>query len=460
MTIQTVNPATGEVVKTYTEATPQQIETVLQNAAAAFPVWRDTSIAQRGAALAKVADIIEQRAEKLAQVITLEMGKLIKQSRAEINLTVNILRYYASQGEALLADTPLNSPMGQAYAKHQPLGVILGIEPWNYPFYQMVRMAAPNLVAGNTVVMKQASNVPLCSIEFEQAFIDAGFAPGVYTNLLLSGSKTSGLVADVRVAGVSLTGSEKAGATVASTAATNLKKSVMELGGSDAMIVLDDVDPLSAAKMVLAARMENMGQTCTSSKRIIVLRSVADQIIQGVAAGLSQLQVGDPKDEATTLAPVSSESALETLLDQVSRAVAGGATLVQGGTRIDRTGAYMQPALITNMNPGNPVYYEEIFGPVVVFYVVDTEDEAIAIANDSHFGLGGSVLANDTDRAQRVAQRMDTGMVYINTPTISMPSLPFGGVKRSGYGRELSSDGALAFTNKKLVHIRPAMGKV
>ncbi len=335
-----------------------------------------------------------------------------------------------------------------------PLGVLFGVEPWNYPYYQIARFAAPNLMAGNVVMVKHASNVPQCALAFEQLMNDAGLPAGGYTNLFVSKDQVAALIDDKRVRGVALTGSEAAGAVVAARAGQNLKKSTMELGGSDAFIVLEDADMGRAVKQAVSGRMGNAGQACTASKRFIVLDAVADDFLDKFKAALAPFKPGDPMDEQTTLAPLSSADALDKLEQQVQTAVKHGAKLVLGGQRVaGMKGNFMQPTILTDVAEDNPMFSEEFFGPVAMFFRVPDEAAAVALANNSPFGLGGSVFTQDAERGRRVARRIDTGMVFVNSAAVSLPDLPFGGVKNSGYGRELSAAGIHEFINKKLIRV-------
>ena len=335
-----------------------------------------------------------------------------------------------------------------------PLGVLFGIEPWNYPYYQIVRFAAPNLMAGNVVMVKHASNVPQCALAFENLMLEAGAPAGAYTNLFVSKDQVGRIIDDERVRGVALTGSEGAGAVVAARAGKNLKKTTLELGGSDAFIVLDDADLDKAVRHAVSGRMGNSGQACTASKRIIVVDALADRFLEKFQAAMAGFKPGDPMDKQTTLAPLSSSQALDTLLGQVDEAVSQGARVLLGGKRIaGERGAFMQPTILTDIGADNPAYHQEFFGPVALFFRVADEDAAVKLANDSPFGLGGSVFTNDIARGKSVAQRIDTGMVFINSSAVSSPELPFGGVKNSGYGRELSGAGIQEFVNKKLIRV-------
>ena len=403
--------------------------------------------------LGRAAAILRERPEEFAKLITLEMGKLLAQSLGEVALSAAILDYYAQNAEAFLAPEKLTTAKGEAAVESSPVGVLFGVEPWNYPYYQIARFAAPNLMAGNVVMVKHASSVPQCALAFEKLMQEAGAPEGAYTNLFLSKEQVAQVIDDKRIRGVALTGSEAAGAVVAARAGQNLKKTTMELGGSDAFIVLEDADLDKAVKCAIIGRMGNSGQACTASKRFIVVEALADQFLDKFQAAMQNFKPGDPLDKQTTLAPLSSSGALEKLLEQVDKAVAQGAKVVIGGQRIEHAGAFMQPTILTNIGPKNPAYSEEFFGPVALFFRVADEDAAVALANDSPFGLGGSVFTQDIERGKRVASRMDTGMVFINAPASSSPELPFGGVKNSGYGRELSSAGIQEFVNKKLIKV-------
>ena len=450
---QSVNPSDGKILKTFEEITDKQLETALKTAAACFETWRKKSFAERAAVAAKAAGLMRTHVDTFARPVTLEMGKLIAESRGEVALSADIIDYYAKNAERFLALQILKPASGVAVIENAPFGVLFGVQPWNFPYYQLARFAAPNLMAGNVVMVKHAGCVPQCAIAFEKLWRDAGAPEGAYTNLLISHEQVSRVIDDPRIKGVALTGSVEAGKSVAARAGQNLKKSTMELGGSDAFIVLDDADLDKTVKWAVWAKMNNTGQCCVAGKRFIVVEALADRFLEKFQAALAALKPGDPMDPSTTLGPLSTEAALLTLLDQIDRAVAKGAKLVMGGQRINRVGSYMQPTILTNIKPANPAFRDEFFGPVALFFRVKNEDETVALANDSDFGLGGSVFTKDIARGKRVASRIDTGMVFINHPTWTAADLPFGGIKNSGYGRELSSLGIQEFVNKKLVRV-------
>jgi len=451
MTYQSVNPFDGKLAQTFDELTDEQLEAALQTASHCFESWRLTTFAQRAAVVQRAAAIMRMRVEELARTVTIEMGKLIDEARGEVMLSADILEYYAQNAERFLALQHLEPSSGEAQVESCPIGLLFGVQPWNFPYYQLARFAAPNLMAGNVVAVKHAGCVPQCAIAFEKLWSQAGIPPGAYTNLLISYDQVNRVIDDPRVKGVALTGSVEAGRAVAARAGKNLKKSTMELGGSDAFIVLEDADLDKAVEWAVWAKMNNTGQCCVAAKRFIVVDELADRFLSKFPVALANLKPGDPLDKATTLGPVSTEGALVKLLDQVKHAVAEGASLLMGGARIDRPGFFMQPTILTDIKTGNPAFREEFFGPVALFFRVKNEDEAVALANDSDFGLGGSVFTRDVARGKRVASRIDTGMVFVNHPTWTTPDLPFGGTRSSGYGRELSAAGIQEFVNKKLV---------
>ena len=455
MAYQSTNPYNGKVLRTFEQIDDAQLEDKLAQASSCFEtVWRAKPFAERSAVLARAAAILRERPQEFAELITLEMGKLLPQSLGEVALSAAILDYYAEHAERFLAPEKIATPRGEAMVESSPIGVLFGVEPWNDPYYQIARFAAPNLMAGNVVMVKHASSVPQCALAWERLMLEAGAPAGAYTNLFISKDQVARVIDDARIRAVALTGSEAAGAVVAARAGQNLKKTTMELGGSDAFIVLDDADLDKAVKHAVSGRMGNSGQACTASKRFIVVESMADSFLEKFQSALENFKPGDPMDKQTSLAPLSSAEALKNLLVQVDEAVASGARLLTGGGRIaGLDGAFMQPTILTDIDKSNPAYMQEFFGPVALFFRVADEDAAVALANDSPFGLGGSVFTQDIERGKRLARRIDTGMVFINSGATSSPELPFGGVKNSGYGRELSGAGIQEFVNKKLIRV-------
>jgi succinate-semialdehyde dehydrogenase/glutarate-semialdehyde dehydrogenase len=453
MSIQSTNPATNKIVKTFNEMSETMVDQFISKSENVFAVWKKTPFSTKAALLHNLAGLLRKKKKELAKLITLEMGKLIAQAEGEIELSAEIFDYYANNAEAFLSDKILNPNHGSALIRYSPIGVLLGVQPWNFPFYQVARFAAPNIMAGNTILIKHASIVPQCAIAIEELFLEAGAPIGLYTNLLISGKRATELVSDRRIKGVSLTGSEAAGASVATEAGKYLKKSVLELGGSDVFIVLDDANIDKAVDWAVIGRINNNGQCCIASKRFIAVESVATDFFEKLKNKLANLVVGNPIEPSTQLGPLSNEEAAVKIADQVKRAVDGGAKILLGGKRVDQPGAYMEATVITNMLADNPTYYEEFFGPVAVFFTVKNEQEAIDLANDSTFGLGGAVFTENIERGIRVANEIDAGMVFINHPTWTQADLPFGGTKGSGYGRELSELGITEFVNKKLIRV-------
>ena len=460
MAYQSINPNDGKLLKSFEHISHAELDQALTVAETCFQIWRHTSYAERAAIMNKAAALLHARVDDFARLETLEMGKRIAEARDEVQFSGDILAYYARHAEALLAPVELQPRVGQAHIERSPTGVLFCVEPWNFPYYQLARVAGPQLMAGNVLVVKHAGCVPQCAIAFERLLLDAGAPAGAYTNLLITYEQSDRVIDDPRVKGVALTGSMAAGRSVAARAGQNLKKSTMELGGSDAFIVLDDADLDQAIPWAVWGRMFNAGQTCCAAKRFIVLDTVADEFLARFKAALDALKPGNPMLEATTLGPLSSEAALLQLLAQVDAAVKAGARLLMGGKRRDRPGSFMETTIFTDIAPGNPAFREEFFGPVVSFYRVKTEDEAIALANDSDFGLGGSVWTRDEARGRRVASRIDTGMMFINNLDWVDAELPFGGIKHSGYGRELGRMGIQEFVNNKLVRSGPIAAPV
>jgi succinate-semialdehyde dehydrogenase/glutarate-semialdehyde dehydrogenase len=456
MTYQSLSPYDGKLIETFADISATEYENRLAAAQSCFESWRHRTYAERAVVIARAARLLHEQADAFARIMTLEMGKRISEARGEVEFSARILAYYAENAERFLAPVKLNPTVGEAHMESSPIGVIFGVQPWNFPYYQLARIAGPHLMAGNTLVVKHAGIVPQCALAFEKLLLDAGAPAGLYTNLFISHAQADRVVDDPRIKGVCLTGSVAAGRSIAARAGQNLKISSMELGGSDAFIVLEDADLDHTIPWAVWGRMYNTGQTCCAAKRFIVVESIADQFIERFRAALAALEAGDPMDETTTLGPLSTEAALVQLLEQVDTAVARGARLLMGGRRIDRPGAYMQPSILTDIQPDNPAFRDEFFGPVALFFRVKDEAAAIALANDSDFGLGGSVWTRDVARGRRVASKVETGMMFINNLDWSDAELPFGGIKTSGYGRELGDMGIQQFVNKKLVRIANA----
>jgi succinate-semialdehyde dehydrogenase/glutarate-semialdehyde dehydrogenase len=401
--------------------------------------------------VARAAQLLAERKDRFAHLVTLEMGKLIGESEQEVGISSEILDYYANAGPRMAAEQPLETEVGDAVLVNEPLGVLLAIEPWNYPVYQVVRVAGPNLVLGNTILLKHAGICPQTALALAELFHDAGVPGDVYRNLFVATEDISRVIENPLVRGVSLTGSEGAGAAVAEAAGRSIKRTVLELGGSDPFVVLDDSNLGRTIEAAAKGRLGNTGQSCVASKRFIVSDGVYDAFVSGLRDRFAALEPGDPADPATNFGPLSSEEQAQRVAEQVDDAVEQGARTVIGGGRPDHTGAFFEPTIITGVTPEMRAYREELFGPVAVVYRVAGEDEAVELANDTRYGLGGVVIGSDLDRARRVAGRIDTGMVWINHPTRSRPELPFGGIKFSGYGRELSELGMLEFANRKLI---------
>ena len=453
MTIRSINPYNNQVLKSFEEFSDERVDELVAGANAAFQSWRRTNFRERSEYLFRVVKEMQNRMQELAGLATLEMGKRIRESVGELKLSASIVEYYAANGERFLQPQKIDARYGEAEIHYEPLGPLLGVMPWNFPYYQVVRFAAPNLMAGNVVLVKHSSNVPQTSIAIEQLFRGAGGIEGLYTNLLITSSKVGRIIEDPRIAGVSLTGSTDAGKAIAAKAGENLKKVVLELGGSDPFIVLDDANIEKAVAQAVWSRMLNDGQQCTAAKRFIVSEKVADRFLSGFADALKKLQPGDPMAPETTLPPLSSESQAKTLEGQIDLAVSHGAKVLLGGRRIDRPGAFLEPTILTEVRPDSPAYREEFFGPVALFFRAKDDAEAVRLANDTPFGLGGAVYTENLERGRRVAAEVESGMVWVNHPTLSSPELPFGGIKNSGFGRELSSLGITEFVNKKLVRL-------
>jgi succinate-semialdehyde dehydrogenase/glutarate-semialdehyde dehydrogenase len=452
-TYAVVDPSTGQTIQTYPTISDEALGAAVVQANQAFRTWsRTTTVAERAALIAKVAELHLERQDALAAIITREMGKPTGDAIGEIQFSAAIYQYYADNAEQFLADEPIElmGGEGSAIVRKSPLGVLLGIMPWNFPYYQVARFAGPNLIIGNPVLLKHAPQCPESAAAIEQIYTDAGFPAGAYTNIYASNEQVADVIANPIVQGVSLTGSERAGAAVAEIAGRHLKKVVLELGGCDPFILLSTDDLDGVVEKATFARVDNCGQACNAAKRFIVIDSLYDEFLEKFTAAVLGTKQGVPTDPDIQIGPLSSVAAADRLSAQVQAAVDGGASIVSAG---ERNGAFFPPSVITGMKPGNPSYNEELFGPVAIVHKVSSEDEAIELANDTPFGLGSYLFTTDPDQAARVADAIQAGMVYVNIVGADSPELPFGGVKRSGSGRELGRWGADEFVNKKLIRI-------
>ena len=453
MPIASINPATGEKLKEFSPSDDAEIEKRLSRADSAFRKYRRTTFTQRSELLDAVAELLFQEKKKLAEIITLEMGKLFRDSVAEIEKCAHGCRFYAENGERFLEDELAQTDAAESYVQYQPLGPVLAIMPWNFPFWQVFRFAAPALLAGNVGLLKHASNVPQCALAIEEIFCRAGFHDGVFQMLLIEPAQVEKMIVDPRVKAVTLTGSEKAGSAVASAAAREIKKSVLELGGSDAFIVMPSADFESALSTAVKARIINTGQSCIAAKRFMIAHQIYDEFLDQFTARMRALKIGDPMDETTEIGPLATEQILEGVHDQVQKTIAAGAKLLTGGNRIHGPGFFYEPTVLVDVPKGSPAYREEIFGPVAAIFRVRDAHNAIELANDTTFGLGSSAWTNDLEEHKLFASELDAGMVFINAMVASDPRLPFGGVKRSGFGRELGTAGIREFTNPKTIWI-------
>ena len=446
-----INPATGETLATYPTITDEALETVLEKADAAYRTWRDTPVAERAALIRRAAELHRERRDELAAIIVREMGKPLAAAEAEVDFAADITEDYADHAERIRGDQPIEIlGEGTAVIRRAPIGVLLGIMPWNFPYYQVARFAAPNLVIGNTILLKHAPQCPESAAAIEKIYRDAGLPEGAYTNIYATNDQSATVIADRRVQGVSVTGSERAGAAVAEVAGRNLKKVALELGGSDPFILLSTDDLDGAVQAAVDARLDNTGQSCNAAKRFIAVDGLYDEFVEKFTATMAAAKVGDPFAKDTVLGPLSSVTAAGRLAEQVDKAVAQGATLATGGIR---DGAFYPGTVLTDVTPEMDAYREEFFGPVGVVYKAADEDEAVKIANDTSFGLGSYVFTTDEEQAARVADKIDAGMVYVNVVLADSPELPFGGVKRSGTSREMGLLAADEFVNKKLIRI-------
>jgi succinate-semialdehyde dehydrogenase / glutarate-semialdehyde dehydrogenase len=460
MTIATINPATGETLRTFQPLSDAELEVRLQCAADTYRRYRRTPMSERKRMLLRAAEILEAEKDAFGKLMVLEMGKPIKAGVEEAAKCALGCRYYAENAERFLADEYVETSASRSYVTYQPVGPVLAVMPWNFPFWQVFRFAAPALMAGNVGLLKHASSVPQCALAIEDIFRRAGFPEGCFQTLLIDTDHVRSVIEDPRVAAVTLTGSTGAGGHVAGAAGKVVKKSVLELGGSDPFVVMPSADFDAAVKTAVKARTINNGQSCIAAKRFIVHESIAEEFERRYVAGFEALKVGDPMDPATEVGPLANESQVDTIGQQVQRSVAAGARLLTGGRRLDRPGYYYAPTVLTDVTPDSPAYHDEVFGPVAILFRARDVDDAIRLANDTPFGLGASAWTNDpTERARFVAE-LEAGMVFINAMVASDPRVPFGGVKQSGYGRELSSQGIREFVNIKTVWIQESPSAV
>ncbi len=458
MPIATINPVTGETVKTFTPLTSAEIEEKLSKAEAAFQHQKQTTGQERAACLSRAGDLLSAEKQAIAEVMTLEVGKTLRASVAEVEKCAVACRYYAENAEQFLADQPYAVGGATAFVRCRPLGVILAIMPWNFPLWQVVRFAAPALMAGNAGLLKHADNVPQCALILEDVFQRAGFIDGAFQALLIETPQIQAVLEDPRVAAATLTGSERAGMAVGAQAGGKLKKTVLELGGSDPFIVMPSADLDAAVQTAVQARTLNNGQSCIAAKRFILHGAIADEFTRKFVAGLEALTVGDPMDASTDIGPLATPKILEGLAAQVDQSIAAGATLLLGGRKLDRPGNFYAPTALADIPRNASAYSEELFGPVALLFRVGSLEEAIRQANDTPYGLGSSVWTSDPEEQERFINEIEAGMTFVNSMVASDPRLPFGGIKRSGYGRELSEHGLREFVNLKTIYVKDQPG--
>lgn len=454
--LSSINPATGETLATFDELTSDQIEAKLRLASDSFLSWRLTPFARRSSLMANAAEILEQRQRHYGEIITREMGKPVKAAVAEVTKCAWVCRYYAENAEQFLRDEDVETNAARSYVKYQPLGIVLAVMPWNFPFWQVFRFAAPGLMAGNVGLLKHASNVPQSALAIEEIFRDAGFPAGTFQTLLVGSKAVRPILEDARVAAATLTGSEPAGADVASTAGRVIKKTVLELGGSDPFIVAPSADLDATVALAVKARCVNNGQSCIAAKRFIVFDSIADEFEKRFSLAMAALEVGDPMEDDTDIGPLATPQILDDVEAQVNESIARGARLLTGGKRVGKLRNYYEPTVLTNIPKDAPAYADEIFGPVAAVFRVRDVDEAIRLANATPFGLGAAAFTKDPEEQREFAEGIDAGQVFINAMVASDPRVPFGGVKKSGYGRELGVFGIREFVNIKTIWVQEA----
>ncbi len=448
------NPTTEEIINETEELTSEEIEQKLAVAHDTYLQWRETSFAHRAERMKRLAELLRKDARKYAEITTREMGRPIKQSLASVEKCAWVCDYYAKEAEEMLKPEMIEADASKSYVRFDPIGIVLAVMPWNYPLWQVMRFIVPAAMAGNVGILKHASNVQMSAQLIEELFDKAGFPQGVFQNLPIGSSKVAGIIEDDRVRAITLTGSEYAGSKVAEVAGKEIKKTVLELGGSDPFIILSDADIPTACEVGTTARLQNAGQSCIAAKRFIVVKDRLEEFLQIYKERYEAMVVGDPMDENTDMGPVVTEKSLEEIQKQVEKSVELGAKVVTGGNRVGDKGYFFAPTILRDVAPGMPAYDDELFGPVASVIVAEDEDDAIRIANDHRYGLGGSLWSEDTEKAEKLAAKIDTGAVFINSMTKSDPRLPFGGVKKSGFGRELSHYGIKEFTNVKTVLVK------
>lgn len=456
MGFATINPTTGETVRTFDELNEEALDQKLEKAQAAFMQWRRTSFEHRAERMRKAAELLSSDRERLARVMVEEMGKPIAAARSEVEKCAWVCRHYADHAEAFLQDEPVDVGEARAFVRHLPLGPVLAVMPWNFPLWQVFRFVAPSLMAGNVGLLKHAANVPLCALAIEDLLLRAGFPEGAFQTLLIGHEAVAKVLGDPRIVAATLTGSERAGASVAATAGAHLKKTLLELGGSDPFLVMPSADIDASARVGVAARNLNNGQSCIAAKRFLIHDEVYDRFVERFLEGLAQQKVGDPMEEETTIGPLATQAILDGVAAQVDDAVQRGARVLAGGKRVDGPGWFYEPTVLTEIPRTARAFSEEVFGPVALFFRVHDVDEAIELANATDFGLGSSVWTQDAAEQERLVTELEAGMTFVNSMVSSDPRLPFGGVKRSGYGRELARDGILEFVNRKAVWIASA----
>jgi len=452
--MKSINPATNILIKEYVDINEDEVKMILDDTQQAWHGWRTTNYKHRSDLMMQLAEELRKNQKEYAEIITREMGKPISESMGEVEKSAWVCEYYAREAEGMLADEHMASDASQSFVSFEPLGVVLAVMPWNFPFWQVFRFAAPALMAGNAAVLKHASNVMGCAVAIEKSICNAGFPKGIFRNLMIGSKQVKGVIEHPVIKATTITGSEFAGSKVAEISGKEIKKSVLELGGADAFIVLNDADLKEAAKWGVFSRMLNNGQSCIAAKRFIIEKGIADEFVDLLQEELTSWKIGDPLEAETKIGPLARKDLMIDLEEQIKDALEKGADLVTGGKRMEGDGYYFQPTIIKNLKPEMRIFREETFGPVFSVFVVDSADEAVALANDSDFGLGGSLWTSDDEKGIALARRIESGAVFVNGMTKSDPRLPFGGIKKSGFGRELSHYGIKEFVNMKTIWVK------